>query len=251
MGIIDNIKKAFVKEQSVEDKVDEKILAEKIKIGKDKRKKYSREEKISDCHVVLDDCYNFFRNTIIIENSRNREIRKKGLFDNSHRDRVREAAIGMLVIEQAKLELDNIRTDGDLNRAINQMGMALKQIQRLDNTSEAVSTSTTKVLKKWYPYPLEENAADKSYYSQLVVPDDIRDRIDDEFIDGLLNGDSFDICLVRTKDKGKSNAVTGTRQVNRAGTDNNYSLFSELPEGEGVDMQSIEEDLGKEYGNMI
>lgn len=249
MSIIDKVKKTFINKPSVEEKVDEKILAAKTKIEKDNRKKYSREEKISDCRVVLDDCYNFFRNTIIIENARNREIRRKGLFDNSHRDRVREAAIGMLVIEQARLELDNIRTDGDLNRAINQMGMALKQINRLDNTSEAVSTSTTKVLKKWYPYPLEENAGDKSYYSQLVVPNDIRDRIDDEFIDGLLNGDSFEICLVRTDNKGKSSTAAGTRQVNRAGTENKYSLFSELPED--GDIQSLEEDLGKEYGNMI
>lgn len=205
--MFDNIKKIFKKEETVEQKIDREIKEQHKKLEKKSKERASRQEKIMDCRAVLEECYKFFQNTIIIENSRTAELESSGLFDNDHRDRVREAAIGMLITKQAIIKLERINTDGELNSTINQMGMALKQIQRLDDSTNAISYSTRNILKKWYPYPLEENTADKEIHEKLSIPQDIRDRIDDEFITGLIEGDSFDTCLKRSVSKKKKSAL--------------------------------------------
>lgn len=204
--MFENIKKLFKKEETPEEKMKREIEEEFKKQEKKLKERAAREEKIMDCRAVLEECYKFFQNLIIIENARTRDLEEAGLFDNDHRDRVREAAIGMLITKQAIIKLERVNTDGELNSTINQMGMALRQIQRLDDSSNAISLSTRKTLKKWYPYPLEENEADREKNTQLVIPQNIRDRIDDEFISGLIEGDSFDECLERSSHKKKNEA---------------------------------------------
>lgn len=202
--MFENVKKMFRKEETVEQKIAREIEEENKKIIKKNKDYVSRQEKIMDCRAALAECYDFFQRSIIIENARNAELESTGLLDSDHRDRVREAAIGMLIAKQAIIKLEHINNDGELNRTINQMGMALRQVQRLDDSTNAISYSTKKTLKRWYPYPLEENIADKEMNTQLAVPQDIRDKIDNDFIDGLIDGDSFDECLMRSVRKSKN-----------------------------------------------
>lgn len=231
--MFENVKKMFKKEETVEQKISREIEDENKKIVKKNKDYISRQEKIMDCRAVLGECYDFFQRSIIIENARAAELESSGLFDNDHRDRVREAAIGMLIARQAMIKLEHINNDGELNNTINQMGMALKQVQRLDDSTNAISYSTRKTLKKWYPYPLEENSADKNIHAQLVVPKDIRDRIDDEFISGLIDGDSFDECLIRSVGKKKDKSKVKTEYdmkmdfINQALSDEDSSKLDE------------------------
>lgn len=230
--MLENIKKMFKKEETVEQKIEREIKEEHKKLEKRSKPRIARQEKIMDCRAVLEECYNFFQNTIIIENARTAELESSGLFDNDHRDRVREAAIGMLIAKQAIIKLERINTDGELNSTINQMGMALRQIQRLDDSTNAISYSTRKILNKWYPYPLEENEADKELNEKLAVPSDIRDRVDDEFISALIDGVSFDECLRRSVGKKRESKIKNDYDVkmdmiNKAFADDDSSDLDE------------------------
>ncbi len=157
----------------------------------------TRQKKIMDCRAVLEECRTSFQKSILVENSRAAEMRRRGFPCNEQRARVREAAIGILVVDQALFELKSITSESELNGAMNKMGMALKQLRRLDNSSTAISGATKKTLMKWYPYPLEENEGDKSVYTQLEVPAEIRDKIDADFVGNLMDGDSFELCLMK------------------------------------------------------
>jgi hypothetical protein len=111
------------------------------------------------------------------------------------------AAIGMLVVDQALFQLQSITSESELNSAMNKMGMALKQLRRLDNSTTVISGAAKKALLKWYPYPLEENEADKAFNNELVVPEDLRERVDDDFVKNMMNGDSFDLCVLKASQK--------------------------------------------------
>lgn len=240
--MINNIKKMFKKEETTEGKIEREIREIYKKTEKKEKSQIARREKIMECRAVLDECYNYFQNTIIIENSRTNDLESKGYIDNDHRDRVREAAIGMLVAKQAIIKLKRITTDGELNSTINQLGMALRQIQRLDNSTNAISYSTRKELNKWYPYPLEENKADKEMREKLEVPADIRDRVDDEFITSLINGVSFDECVKRSVSKKKSSK-----------TQNDYDMKMDMinkafPDEDSLDLDEV---MKNKYGNRI
>lgn len=230
--MFENIKKKLKKEETIEEKIEREIKEQHKKMEKKSKERLSREEKIMNCRAVLEECYKFFQNTIIIENSRNAELMSAGLFDNDHRNRIREAAIGMLIAKQAIIKLERINTDGELNSTINQMGMALKQIQRLDDSTSAISYSTRNILKKWYNYPIGENEADKEFYEKITIPQDIRDRIDNDFIMGLIEGDSFDTCLRRsvnknTNSKMKTDFDLKMEQINEAFSDEDSSKLDE------------------------
>lgn len=163
-----------------------------------RRSTESRQKQVMDCRAVLEECRLSFQKSILVENSRAAEMRRRGFPCNEQRARVREAAIGILVVDQALFELKSITSESELNSAMNKMGMALKQLRRLDNTATAISGSAKKILLKWYPYPLEENEGDKSVYTQLEVPTEIRDKIDADFVGNLMNGDSFELCLMKS-----------------------------------------------------
>lgn len=156
----------------------------------------TRQKKISECCAVLNECYNTFENMIIAENSRVEELRGMGFDYSDQRARVRNAAIGMLVAKEAMIKMRRINTEAEMASAMNRMGMALKQLQRLDDSNCSISNSTKKVLMQWYPYPLEANEADQAAYAQLVIPDEIRERVDDRFVTNLINGIPFDDCLL-------------------------------------------------------
>lgn len=165
---------------------------------KARRSLESRQKQISECRAVLEECRFSFQKSILVENSRAAEMRRKGFATNTQRARVREAGIGILVVDQALFELKSITSESELNSAMNKMGMALKQLQRLDNSTNAISGSSRKILMKWYPYPLEENEADQAANAQLVVPDELREKIDDDFVKNLMNGDSFELCMMKS-----------------------------------------------------
>ena len=110
--------------------------------------KESRQRKIEDCIAVLQDCRFTFNKTIAVENSLAAEMRSKGYLTNKQHDRVRDCAIGILVVDQALYEIKSINTEDDMNSAFNKMGMALRQLRRIDNSSAAVSTSARSALLK-------------------------------------------------------------------------------------------------------
>lgn len=219
----------------------EKELRAAYKKNEKKRKELeTRQKKISDCCAVLNECYNTFENMIIVENSRVEELRGMGFDYSDQRARVRNAAIGMLVAKEAMIKMRRINTEAEMASAMNRMGMALKQLQRLDDSDCAISNSTKKILMQWYPYPLEENEADQAAYAQLVIPEEIRERVDDRFVTNLINGVPFEDCLLESME---------TDSEFRKKQEDLESAMAQISEALPDDTQEMKKKVAEKFGN--
>ena len=237
-------KNLFKKDETPEEKLRREL--EKAQKEKDKKndKLMQRQKKTAECYAVLAECYRTFEKTIVLENSRVYELQSMGFDSNDQRARVREAAIGMLVAKEAMIKMERISTDEELNSAMNKMGMALKQVQRLDDSSSAISESTRRTLRKWYPYPLEENEADKEMNAKLEIPEESRDRIDDSFITKLMNGVGFEACLLESRYK-KPETRSQVLSSLDAGLD---AIARYLPdEDKRADKKALEDKFGSPF----
>ena len=161
--------------------------------------KEARQRRIEDIAAVLHDCRFTFQKTITVENALAGEMRLKGYPTTKQHARVRDAAIGILVVDQALYELKSINSESDLNSAMNKMGMALRQLKRVDNSSAAVSTSTERIIRQWYPDGLTSMEEDEEAESISIpeVPEDIVSIIDETFVQNMMMGDSFEMAMFK------------------------------------------------------
>lgn len=180
---------SFLKEAEKAHKATEKRLAAKEK----------RQKQIEECAAVLRDCRATFQKSIIVENALAAETRRKGYDPYKQRGRIREAAIGILVTDLALLELQSINSESDLNSAMNKMGMALRQLRHVDNKTAAISTSTERIVEKWYPGAFTQQAQpeDAAAMPVMEVPEEMRAKINDTFVQNLMNGDSYEMAMFK------------------------------------------------------
>lgn len=175
--------------------------------------KEARQRKIEDCAAILQDCRFTFNKTIVVENALAGEMHRKGYPTTKQHDRVRDAAIGILVVDHALYELQSINSEADLNSAMNKMGMALRQLRRIDNSSSAVSSSTEKIIRQWYPEGLSSEAFAQDIESPTLpqIPDDVASVIDESFVQGLMMGDSFELRMLKRQQAPKEDPTRADR----------------------------------------
>lgn len=169
-----------------------------LKNDKRREKTLERTKQIDSCFATIEACERSFKKTIRSERARADEMMMKGYPAEEARERIREAAIGLLVADRAKYDLRGTPSEASFNSAVNQLGIALHQLKKLDKSTAAVGTSAKKALQEWYPYPLEENAADKDPLAQLKLPQEMLQRIDKNFVNNLMAGDSFETCMAKS-----------------------------------------------------
>ena len=207
--------------------------------------KASRQRKIEDCAAVLRDCRFTFNKTINVENSLASEMRRKGYPTTKQHARVKDAAVGILIVDQALYELKSINTETDLNSALNKMGMALRQLRRIDNSSTAVSGSTEKIIRQWYPTGLssEEIAKDLEDPTLPEVPLDISSIVDESFVQNMMQGDSFELCMLKRQQAPKVDPTRDDRA--RLMDDIRSAVGNSAPEK--VDTAAINEMYSKKF----
>ena len=207
--------------------------------------KAARQRKIEDCAAVLRDCRFTFNKTINVENSLAAEMRRKGYPTTKQHARVKDAAVGILIVDQALYELKSINTETDLNSALNKMGMALRQLRRIDNSSTAVSGSTEKIIRQWYPTGLssEEIAKDLEDPTLPEVPLDISSIVDESFVQNMMQGDSFELCMLKRQQAPKVDPTRDDRA--RLMDDIRSSVGNSAPEK--VDTAAINEMYSKKF----
>lgn len=175
--------------------------------------KEARQRRIEECTTVLRDCRFTFNKTIMVENALAGEMRRKGYSTTKQYDRVHDAAIGILVVDHALYELQSINSEADLNSAMNKMGMALRQLRRIDNSSAAVSSSTEKIVRQWYPNGLSSEAFAKDMESPSLpeIPEDVSSIIDEDFVQNLMMGYSFEMCMFNRQQAPKEDPTRADR----------------------------------------
>jgi hypothetical protein len=216
MGIFGK-KKTVDPEKEYQSAVD----AEYKRMEKLRAKRNNRQEHIVECITTMRDCRTSFNQAIMTERDLAKRKQRSALPIDRERIRIREAAIGILTVDMALFDLESVRSEADLNAAMNQMGKALKQLIRLDNATPNISNSSRKFIELFYPgfrgvvaetenYTYVKKAKDKSAHGEAVdiasmyeIPEEIRNRIDSTFVENLLQGDSYEMAMFKAQHAGK------------------------------------------------
>lgn len=211
--------------------------------------KAARQRRIEDCAAVLRDCRMTFNKTILMENARAAEMRMKGYPTNKQHARVHDCAVGILIVDQALYELQSINTENDMNSAMNKMGMALRQLRRIDNSTTAVSGSSEKIIRQWYPAGLSSEvlAKDLEDSSLPEVPADISSIIDETFVQNMMLGDSFELCMLKRQQPAQIQVREDPTRASRAQVMDGVRQAAGHREPETVDTAAIDAQYSNKW----
>lgn len=216
MGIINKI---FGGEKSANQAYHDAVEAEYKRMEKVRAKRGSRQAHINECVAVMKDCRTKFNQAITDERKIALKKNHSGIPTDRERNRIRDAAIGILTVDMALFDLESIKSEADLNAAMNQMGKALFQMIRLDQTNTNISTTSRSFIDLFYPsfknmveeennYTVAKQKKEKVKRGEgtdimaiYEIPKEIRDRIDDTFVDNLMQGDSYTIAMYKARMK--------------------------------------------------
>lgn len=213
----------FGKKKNVdpEKEYNDAIDAEYKRMEKLRAKRNSRQEHIVECVTTMRDCRTSFNQAIMTERDIAKRKQRSAIPIDRERTRIREAAIGILTVDMALYELETVRSEADLSAAMNQMGKALKQLVKLDNATPNISNSSRNFMDLFYPgfrsmvdetenYIYVKKDKDKSKQGEGIdiasmyeIPAEIRNRINNTFVENLLQGDSYDIAMFKAQHAGK------------------------------------------------
>lgn len=213
-NFFDKVKNLFGKELTPAEQLEKDIQEEQARLDKLAKQFAARHEQLLECNLVMQDCRRVFNETILDERELAREKRRKGLPTDRERTRIEEAAIGIMVTDIALMDLDSIKSESDLNRALNTMGKALKQLVRMDNSVAGINRTSRNFIDMFFP-GFKSMVEDSQNYTSMKnnattikrstegqdlssiyeIPQSVRSRIDSTFVDNLLKGDSYKMAM--------------------------------------------------------
>ena len=155
------------------------------------KNKKTKQEMILDLEVQLRRLEDQYK--III----NRELRALRYSRKNHSEnpravgKIKHAYYGLGVIHQAQENLRDVRTTNDLFSTMNEMGAALKVLNRISSSSERPHSYTIdRQIKK-----MDKNAARREGGMENVLPTSIHELVSDDVVERLMSGDSIADCL--------------------------------------------------------
>lgn len=213
-NIFDKVKNLFGKELSPAEQLEKDIKDEQARLDKLAKQVAAKHEQLLECNLVMQDCRRVFNETIMDEQELAREKRRKGLPTDRERGRIQEAAIGIMVTDIALMDLQSIKSESDLNRALNTMGKALKQLVRMDNSVASINRTSRNYIDMFFPgfkgmvedsenYTTMKNSANaikrstegQDLSSIYEIPQSVRSRINETFVDNVMKGDSYKMAM--------------------------------------------------------
>ncbi len=170
--------------------------------AKNKEKEKARFNDKIECARQLAKSKASFEHTIMIERLNARDRKNRGLSCAAERQRLYDASIGMLLIEEAEYQLQQISAEENMGKALIWLDAALRQERKLDNsTSVANPGRISRNLEK-----IKEGRV----MDELELPDGFGDNINSMFIDNLIAGMSFTECLNSTPHEYGYDVLYGT-----------------------------------------
>ena len=215
-NVFNKLKDLFGKELSPAEQLNKEIQEEQARLDKLAKQFAARREQLLECNLVMQDCRRVFNETILTEYDLAARKRRQGLPTDRERTRIQEAAIGIMVTDTALMDLESIKSESDLNRAMNTMGKALRQMVRMDNSVAGISRTSRNYIDMFFP-GFKSMVDDSENYTSMKktantvknssegtdissiyeIPASIRARIDDTFVDNLLKGDSYKMAMAK------------------------------------------------------
>lgn len=204
-----------------------------------KKKKKSRDEVILDLDVQLRRLEEQY--SIII----NRELRalrysKKHNAENPKAvNKIKNAYYGLGVVKQAQENLREVRSSHELCKTMNEMGGALKVLNRISGESQHVNAgSINRQINK-----MNQNTDRRDGGMENVFRTSIDDLVGDDIVERLMNGESPTNCLAGDGGSFADLAVDADilAQMEAIGYDN--SALEEQVNSTMAYVGSLEEDL--------
>lgn len=155
------------------------------------KKKLAESLSYTDCAATLDQCEQKFKVFIRMERARYNERMKEGLSTERQKDRIHNAARGLRVVQEAKAELEDSRLDGNLAQTINMTCLAMKQMQRISDSTASISFAFNKRAQKLFRSREEY----ENELNEMELPESIDKDIDARFVDDLIAGKSYEEAL--------------------------------------------------------
>ena len=134
MSFMDEMKNVFSK------KTPEQIYVESVL--KEIRQRDDLIKTVSQMSSQLDHCQRAFDNAIRISRINALRRRQAHLSDAGEKERIRDAVVGQLAVQEAKFDVNSIVTAQDMEIAMKKLGGILRQMYRMDhNVSVTIQCS--------------------------------------------------------------------------------------------------------------
>lgn len=172
------------------------------------RKQYEKKMKASiiaqlkpmECDMKLQKCDEEFREVIEREKTL---LRQRELYNQSTaecRNRIRQAAIGRVVVRSARAELQQAANEDRLNRARNALGVSVRQLYKLYGTE--VKEKNNEAILSMLGTSEEDQEYIKAYLEKLEqyeVSPETENLVGNEFVNEFIKTGKFDLCLERSR----------------------------------------------------
>lgn len=229
--------KLFGREQEPGEQYKKDVEATHKQMKKLMANEKAHRDHITNCVVLMKECRAKFTTSIATERGIANKKKHSGIPTDRERTHIHEAAIGILTVDMALFDLESISSEADLNKAMNTMGKALRQLIRLDNSTATISTSAKNFIDMFYPsfkslvdgsenYTAVKKATESAKSGQPTdvvsiyeIPQEIRARINETFVDNLMAGDSYEMAMFKAqnapvKEKNADVSGSGLSQAN-------------------------------------
>ncbi len=158
------------------------------------RQRQEHAQTIAAYAAQLEECRLFFQHTV--DSSRLNVLRRREarVSDAMEQERIHDAIIGLLAVEEAKLDLSSISSAKDMDYAMRNLEKILRQMYRMN----ASSTSLTKK-------ELRENTG--MAFDDTVEPITFSSRaelVDERFVERVIQGYSIKECMEQPSVAGNS-----------------------------------------------
>lgn len=208
------------------------LKKERKKKNKMWQQRLAREMSYAECGATLDLCEREFDAVIKLERIRYNKRIEEGLDPKNQKERMINAAKGKRIVQQAKAELEDNRYTEDLNSSINLVCLAIRQLDR-------ISDSTTNVSKQFFKRANSLFDSEQDYIEELnklETPADVDNLVSGSFVDNLIAGDNYETCLKKS--------LQGSKEARSATAAQYGAMLDEIADsGSGASDEITDEDL--------
>ncbi len=157
--------------------------------------KVKAQQKIIQCRVQLETCDEEFCEVIESERELIAEKEKLSLPAGDSRNRIRQAALGRLVIRSALIDLKNSTSENRVNRAMDQLGESLRRLYNI--RGKDIGKRNRDAICAMLPGAanVEEVLAKIEQENKYTVPPELNALVDENLVDDLISGEDWERCL--------------------------------------------------------
>lgn len=166
-------------------KSDAEILKEQIRKDRNASMKFTQE--MAKYSAALERAREVFQQTIDQERLNVLERRRKRMGDAAQKLRIHDAAVGLIAIQEAEMDLKSAVHAKDMTSAKKKLGFVVRQMNKLD----PYNGMTKKEILAQYGGAFEDTNETESFVERSEL-------VDEQFVEALIEGYTLEECLEKS-----------------------------------------------------